>query len=149
MAFTLVQISLPIVATVGQPPAGNPPLGCQVQLVGLLDHLLIALTGIPRIYSALHCSITAHSYVCNHLGLTSPTSFAYCSHLSNAATDIWPNGDRFRQVPLYYYNKKFNNAEYIISIFFYYNSVSTSSQKLAPHPIFSAVRLKRSDLLIK
>ena len=46
MVFTLVQISLPIVATVGQPP-GETPLGCQVQLVGLLDHLLIALAGIP------------------------------------------------------------------------------------------------------
>ena len=48
MVFTLVQISLPTVATIGQPP-GKPHLAARyiIQLVGLLDHLLIMLAGIP------------------------------------------------------------------------------------------------------
>ena len=64
------------------------PLGCQVQLVGLLDRLLIALVGIPStLQYPMHCSIAAHSYVCNHLGLTSPSSHTpYVLHI--AATSL-------------------------------------------------------------
>ena len=74
----------------------------------LLDHLLIVLAGIPSTFqhpTQLYCSpqlplqpLRPHfSYKPHPLYM-----FTYCSHLSNAATDIWPNGDLFRQVPLYF-----------------------------------------------
>ena len=55
--------------------------------------------------SLLHCSIAAYSYLQplrSHFSYKPhPLCFAYCSHLSNAARDICPNGDHFRQIPLY------------------------------------------------
>ena len=82
------------------------PFGCQVQLVCLLDHLLIVLAGIPNTLqrpTLLYCSLQLRlQSLRSHFSYKPhPLCFAYCSHLSNAATDICPNGDRFRQIPLY------------------------------------------------
>ena len=104
MAFTLVQISLSIEATVGHPPRqGNPTWLPGTTCGFVLWFVLIALAGIPNTlqYPTLLCCslqlglqpLRPHFSYKPH-----PLCFAYCSHLSNAATDIWPNaiGDRFR-----------------------------------------------------
>ena len=94
--------------------------------MGLLDLLLIALAGIPSTLqrpTLLYCSpqlrlqpLRPHSSYKPH-----PLCFAYCSHLSNATTDIWPNGDRFRQVPLYYlfFQTSITCITYITSITYF------------------------------
>ena len=119
MAFTLVQIGLPKVATVGQPP-GKPHLAARYnnEFVGLLDHLVIALAGIPSTLqrpTLLDCS---HSYVCN---LTSPTSHTlYVLHI--AATSLMQPqmfGPMVTALDRFHFNTPDIEQAYILRLLYY------------------------------